>query len=447
MPRFSQLSDWLAWLETLHPSAIDLGLERVYQVAQALQLFQSPSDFSRPCSEEHSGVLNIAQSKIFMVAGTNGKGSCVATIEQALVDQGYAVGSYTSPHLHEYSERIRINGIPVSDALICDAFAAIDQARNNISLTYFEFGTLAALWIFVQKKLPYVVLEVGLGGRLDAVNIVDADIAIITSIDVDHEEWLGSDRNIIAQEKLGITRPNKPAIITEEQLTPSLIEFTQQHTPSYVLQQDFYIENSTALSWSWKPSAHAEPITLPMPALPLTSVVAGLQALAIAGLLPEPAQLQSLLASIQLAGRFQQVSIAGKSVIYDVAHNPAAAKALAKKLLLTQEQGQTTQAIFALMADKDISAIIGELQGVIDGWHYAALIDNSRSASAEMIGDVLHQCHQQQATAYDHITHAFDSALSQSTEHDRIIVFGSFFTVEAIQQHCAAHAEHSKTRG
>lgn len=443
MPRFSKLSDWLAWLETLHPSAIDLGLNRVYQVAQTLKLFQSPS--LTPCLQEQSGVLNIAQVQVFMVAGTNGKGSCVATIEQALVDQRYAVGSYTSPHLHEYSERIRINGIPVEDALICDAFSAIDQARGDISLTYFEFGTLAALWIFVQQKLPYVVLEVGLGGRLDAVNIVDADIAIITSIDVDHEEWLGDDRNIIAQEKLGITRANKPVIITEENLTPSLVEFAQQHTPSYVLHQDFHISNLTAALWVWTSSMQDQPITLPMPALPLTSVAAGLQALAIKGLLPEHAQLQTLLSQIQLAGRFQQVSIAGKSVVYDVAHNPAAARALAKKLLQNSKQGQTTHAVFALMADKDIQAIIGELHDVIDSWHYAALSDNPRSASVDMMSHALQK--QEKTVPYLHITDAFESALSQSAERDRIVVFGSFFTVQAVQQYCAARVENSKSRG
>jgi len=223
MPRFSLLSDWLAWLETLHPQAIDLGLSRIHQVANKLNLLRAPSFISH----EHSAALAVEAGRVFTVAGTNGKGSCVATIEQTLIAQHYKVGSYTSPHLHHYCERIRIDGKPADDSLVCDAFAAIDEARGNISLTYFEFGTLAALWIFVQQQIPYVVLEVGLGGRLDAVNIVDADIAIVTSIAVDHEEWLGSDREVIAVEKLGVTRKDRPTVIAEQDLTKSLLDFIQ----------------------------------------------------------------------------------------------------------------------------------------------------------------------------------------------------------------------------
>jgi dihydrofolate synthase/folylpolyglutamate synthase len=425
MPRFSQLSDWLAWLETLHPTAIDLGLERVYQVAKSLQLLQTPT-----CdSHSYSGPLNIASLLLFTVAGTNGKGSCVTTIERSLLAQQYAVGSYTSPHLHHYNERIRINGEPVSDALICDAFTAIDRARGDISLTYFEFGTLAALWIFVQQQVPFVVLEVGLGGRLDAVNIVDADIAIITSIDVDHEEWLGSDREKIAIEKLGVTRPSKPVVIAEDNLTQSLIQFSARHNTTQIIAHDFHIKSVSSSVWSWQCTAGAEPILLPMPTLVLNSVVAGLQALYLTQCLPSPAVIASVLPVLQLEGRYQVQLIESRQVIFDVAHNPAAANILANKLVLTQ---QKTLAVFAVMADKAIADIIQVIRPHVDCWYYAPLKDNSRSASLETIGEVLVG---QVAHGFEGIEMAFASALSDSAEHDRIVVFGSFFTVEAIQKH------------
>jgi dihydrofolate synthase/folylpolyglutamate synthase len=425
MPRFSQLSDWLAWLETLHPTAIDLGLERVCQVARSLQLLKAPTSDSH----SHSGPLNIASLQLFTVAGTNGKGSCVTTIERNLLAQQYAVGSYTSPHLHCYNERIRINGEPVEDTLICDAFAAIDQARGEISLTYFEFGTLAALWIFVQQQVPFVVLEVGLGGRLDAVNIVDADIAIITSIDVDHEEWLGSDRETIALEKLGVTRSSKPVVIAENHLTQSLIQFSAEHVATQMIAHEFHIQSISSDAWSWQRSADTELMILPMPALALNSVVAGLQALYLAKCLPSPSVISSVLSGLQLAGRYQVQSLQSREVIFDVAHNPAAAKVLANKL----ESGeQKTIAVFSVMADKAIADIVQEMLSNVDCWYYAPLKENPRSASLESLSKVLAG---QVSHGFESVEKAFESALSDSAEHDRIVVFGSFFTVEAIQKH------------
>lgn len=429
MPRFSQLTDWLAWLETLHPSAIDLGLSRVYRVATTLQLLQPSAERSH----SHSGTLSIPNATVFMVAGTNGKGSCVSTIEQCLVAQKYSVGSYTSPHLHHYSERIRINGEPVADHMICDAFAAIDHARGDISLTYFEFGTLAALWIFVQQRIPFVVLEVGLGGRLDAVNIVDADIAVVTSIDIDHEEWLGSDREIIAVEKLGITRVNSPVIIAEENLTESLVNFAGTHSSSYTIHQEFEVTPYSAECWHWRPSKASKVMPLPIPALPITSVAAGLQALHIVDLLPSETILHEVLLTLQLAGRFQLASIHSRSIIFDVAHNPAAAKVLANKLSVGQAAEQKTIAVFSVMEDKAISEIVHVLRDEIDAWYYGPIKDNARSASAATLSEALQEAGQV-AHAFDDIVLAFTAALSDSGEHDRIVVFGSFFTVETIQR-------------
>jgi dihydrofolate synthase/folylpolyglutamate synthase len=429
MPRFSQLSDWLAWLETLHPTAIDLGLSRVYRVATALHILLPSNKYSHSCS----GGLSIPDSTVFMVAGTNGKGSCVSTIEQCLLAQGHVVGSYTSPHLHHYSERIRIDGEPVNDQLICDAFSAIDQARGDISLTYFEFGTLAALWIFVQKGIPWVLLEVGLGGRLDAVNIVDADTAIVTSIDVDHEEWLGNDRETIALEKLGVARTNIPVIIAEENLTHSLIDFAANHPSSYTIQRDFVVDACANTHWNWQSSITSASMHLPMPVLPLTSVAAGLQALYVSDALPSVEVLRDILPALQLAGRFQLASIQSRSIIFDVAHNPAAARVLAAKLSTAQPERHKTIAVFSVMADKAINDIVPVLGEVIDAWYHGPIHGNARSATAVMMSEAL-QKEGQTEYPFDDIVAAFTSALADSNEHDRIVVFGSFFTVECIQQ-------------
>ncbi len=429
MPRFSQLSDWLAWLETLHPTAIDLGLSRVYRVATQLHILQPSSTYSHA----YSGAISIIDSTVFMVAGTNGKGSCISTMEQCLLAQDCNVGSYTSPHLHHYVERIRINGEPVAEQWICDAFAAIDHARGDISLTYFEFGTLAALWIFCQQQVPYVLLEVGLGGRLDAVNIVDANIAVVTSIDVDHEEWLGNDRDTIALEKLGITRANIPVVIAEENLTQSLIDFSATHASTYTIQKDFVAAPCANTHWDWRPSGASTAISLPMPALPLTSVAAGLQALHSVHLMPTIEVLCDVLPHLQLAGRFQLASIQSRSIIFDVAHNPAAARVLADKLLASETIEEKTIAVFSVMSDKAIDDIVSALGGTIDIWYHGPIKDNARSATGASMSQAL-QNQGQTECSFDDIVAAYRAALADSGERDRIVVFGSFFTVECIQQ-------------
>ena len=454
MPRFSLLSDWLAWLETLHPQAIDFGLSRIHQVANKLNLLCAPS----PISHEYSAALAVESGRVFTVAGTNGKGSCVATIEQTLIAQHYKVGSYTSPHLHHYCERIRIDGKPVDDSLVCDAFAAIDEARGNISLTYFEFGTLAALWIFVQQQIPYVVLEVGLGGRLDAVNIVDADIAIVTSIAVDHEEWLGSDREVIAVEKLGVTRKDRPTVIAEQDLTKSLLDFIQTQQAEdlvgdrvddgivAVINQHFTASLLGDKQWRWQRDRladnDAEAITLPLPTLPLDSVVAGLQALHMSQLLPESLEscsllLNTILSKLHLNGRYQTCKYQNREIVFDVAHNPAAAQVLRNRLQLDKSSAHpnaTILAVFAVMDDKDILAIIDVLSDQIDQWFVGELVTNQRAASLSTLNNALRKANQPCRTFYT-VEQAFDKAVSESSEHDRIVVFGSFFTVAAIQGH------------
>lgn len=435
MPRFTQLSDWLTWLESLHPKAIDLGLSRVYEVAKRLSLLESPS----PHSHEYSGRLVIANTQVVIVAGTNGKGSCIATMEQCLLAKDCRTGSYTSPHLHHYCERIRIDGEPVDETLVCQAFAAIDSARGDISLTYFEFGTLAALWIFVQQQVPYVLLEVGLGGRLDAVNIVDADIAVVTSIAVDHQEWLGDDREIIALEKLGVARSNIPVVIAESDLTESMKQFIREHpAPTKLIGQDFFFDINPSGSDGAQWHGEGGVLSMPIPSLPLPSVAAALQVVEVLGQLPEGSELTTIAHSLSLSGRFQKIAYEGCDLVFDVAHNPAAAAMLVERLSQDTEEYATTVAVFAVMGDKEISEIVTPFFDVVDRWYLGPLA-MERAAPTEVVVELLASSKQSYCVE-DSLPEALQAAVDSIqqrdsvSEHGRIIVFGSFFTVAAVQQ-------------
>ncbi len=456
MSRFNTLSDWLNWLEQLHPTEIDLGLQRVYSVADKLNLLKSPTSVSH----DYSGELNLDPSveekpsqsnpnasnpssadsdnkaTVITIAGTNGKGSCISVLEKCLLEQGQHVASYTSPHLHHFCERIRIDGQTVDEDLVCKAFAAIDNARGDTSLTYFEFGTLAALWIFALKQIPYVLLEVGLGGRLDAVNIVDADLAIITSIDIDHQAWLGNDRNIISQEKLGVARLTRPLIIAETNLTPNLQVAGEQY-PALVVGRDYFVSvhSNNVQCDEWEFQWNGKTVLLPLPKLPLPSVAAAILALNVLDQCPEYQKLKSLMEAMVLPGRFEKVTVDGISVIYDVAHNPAAAIELVKRLERDSQKGSDTGktfAVTAVMSDKDQSAMIGPLSPQIHHWYLGDLPDIPRAASATLLADLLAEQHCS-FTVKSRIEDAFQAALAAADSHDRIVVFGSFFTVGAIQ--------------
>lgn len=442
MSRFATLADWLDYLEQLHPKSIDLGLERVYSVARRLNLLNAPSEYSHA----YSGQLNSLQ-KVVTVAGTNGKGSCVASLEQALLLKAAeadgsdssspktpTVGSYTSPHLHHYCERICIDGQPVCESLVCDAFAAIDQAREEISLSYFEFGTLAALWIFIQKKVPYMLLEVGLGGRLDAVNIVDADIAVVTSIDVDHEEWLGNDRDIISQEKLGIAREGSPLIIAESSLTPSLRQISNRSL-SFFIDRDFSFE--LLEQKRWRINLGKSNFILPVPGLPLNSVISALMVLQQLKQLPDVEHLTNLMHELSLPGRFERTRFENIDLIYDVAHNPAAARVLAKGLRSSSTDYQKTYAVMAVMADKNHAEIIKALPELFDHWFVGGLSNIPRAASDSLLTEKLIEqgVNITNISREAEIEKAFEAALTVAKSHDRIVVFGSFYTVAAVQHY------------
>lgn len=405
------LDDWLAWMEAHHPRQIELGLERVAQVA--------------------ARVAPALDAAVVTVGGTNGKGSCVAFLEAILRAQGYRVGCYTSPHLLRYNERVRIDGVAVSDAQLCAAFAAVEQALQGVSLTYFEFGTLAALWLFRQAPLDVIVLEVGLGGRLDAVNIVDADVAALTTIDLDHQDWLGPDRESIGFEKAGIFRGGRPAICADAEPPRSVVAHAQRIGALWRPVGSAFHFDATAQSWNWSGPDLPHAATyreLPLPALPLPSAAAALAALQYLPLPVSETAIRNGLRNARLAGRFQRVRFRGVEVVLDVGHNPQAARWLAQRL---SQQPQRTHAVFAIMADKDVGAVLDALQGQIAQWHVGDLAGNARALPAADLSKQL-QARGAAVTCAATVEAAFDDALKEIETGARVLVFGSFFTVGAI---------------
>lgn len=405
------LTQWLNHLETLHPNTIDLGLERVAQVAHTLELLP----FACP---------------VITVAGTNGKGSTVALLENIFLAAGYKVGAYTSPHLIHYNERTRINAQSVEDAALCAAFAAIEQARGTISLTYFEFGTLAALLIFKQLALDVVILEVGMGGRLDAVNIVDADVAVISTIAIDHTEWLGKDRETIGLEKAGIMRAYTPTVCGDF-ATPASVRDYAKKLPAilYCQGEDFGYE-TTADGWRWW--GHTRQLTdLPIPAIALQNAATVLQTIALLppALKITESAIKKALQTVRVTGRFQ--IIAGEvQQILDVAHNPAAGALLAQQLQ-TQTCSGRTLAVIAMLTDKDMAGTIEHLINTITDWHVAGL-DVPRGGKADVLAGHLRM--QGAQIVYEHadVATAYKTALANAQVGDRIIVFGSFYTVAEV---------------
>ncbi|AOV17365.1 hypothetical protein BJI67_10120 [Acidihalobacter aeolianus] len=416
--RFDTLDDWLRWQETLAPKAIELGLERVHEVAARLDLLQ-PS------------------CPVITVGGTNGKGSTVSMLTSMLHAGGYRVGTYLSPHLLKYNERVNVAGQPVEDALLCDAFADIDAARGEHRLTYFEFGTLAALWCFARLRVDAMVLEVGLGGRLDAVNIVDADVAVITTVDIDHAEWLGDTRELIAIEKAGIQRPGRPILCGDRNPPGTLLQASAEAGSRLLCIGHDFDAQSHADGMTWRFGKMEA--RLPNPGLRGTFQIdnAACACTALACLqdqLPVTAHaMASGLASVRLAARFEPMQGAACPIYLDVAHNPQAARALAGLLATNPVTGRTL-AVFSALSDKDVSGIAAAMDQVIDEWFVGGL-DGARGLDAVSLiarmrptQGVVHTC--------DTVAEAYTQASRMSRPNDRIVVFGSFLTVAAVRQAC-----------
>jgi dihydrofolate synthase/folylpolyglutamate synthase len=416
------LPEWLAALEAMHPKAIDMGLERVSQVKADMGLaFDCP---------------------VITVGGTNGKGSTCAMLEAILLHAGYKVGVYTSPHLLHFNERARINGEMASDETLIAAFKEVEAKRKDVSLSYFEFTTLAILHLFAQSELDAVILEVGLGGRLDAVNVIDADVAIVVSVDIDHTEYLGDTREAIGFEKAGIFRPGRAAICSDPVPPQSLVQHAEAiGADLWLFGRDFNYSGDRQ-QWNFggrlqRRAGMAYPsLRGANQLLNASGVLAALEALRER--LPVSAQdVRTGLMTVELPGRFQ-VLPGRPVVVLDVAHNPHAAATLAQNL---DHMGfhPYTYAVFGAMHDKDIDGVIAHLKKRIDHW-YVTDLPLPRAATAEHIKQRLLASHAAASEPDSEISirsfsspeEAFTAALNEAGENDRIAVFGSFFTVAGV---------------
>ncbi|MFK7816972.1 MAG: bifunctional tetrahydrofolate synthase/dihydrofolate synthase [Gammaproteobacteria bacterium] len=415
--RFEHLKEWLDWQETLHSKKIELGLERIAEVASAM------------------GVDKPAYNTI-VVAGTNGKGSIVSTLESIYHHAGYRVGAYTSPHLLQYNERIRVNYKNIDDDSLCNAFNKVDEARGNTSLSYFEFGTLAAMQIFNASELDIAIYEVGLGGRLDAVNILDSDVAIISSIGIDHIQWLGATRELIGFEKAGVFRADHSAICGDSDPPDSLIQHAKKlGTELLFINQDYSFEINNDETWSF----HSENLdwdNLPLPNLH-GEVQIGNAATALMGLgqidekLPVTREsVERGLTNINLPGRFQRIQSTCE-IILDVAHNLDSANVLATNLRGLKPATKTI-AVFAVLSDKDVCGIIEAVGGLFDEWHISQLA-SERTLDKESLKKQLDNCcYDCDIYTHSSIAEAYNTAKSAASESMRIVVFGSFLTVAEV---------------
>ena len=409
------LPEWLDYIERIHPKSIDLGLERVRDVMGRLALR--------------------SEAIIFTVAGTNGKGSTCSMLEAVLLAAGYEVGLYSSPHLLRYNERVRLNGRFADDEALCNAFARVETARGDVALTYFEFGTLAAWVLFAGGRFDAVILEVGMGGRLDAVNVFDTDCAIITSVAIDHVDYLGDSREQIGFEKAGILRAGRPAIVADPDPPASVVEHARSIGANLqCIERDFgfVLEGENWHYWGVN-SRHDR---LPLPALrgssQLRNSSACLAALnALADRLPVSAgDVRAGLAGAECPGRFQV--LAGRPVVVlDVAHNPQAAAVLAQNL---DELGvyAATHAVFGMLRDKDIAGVCAALRGRISTW-YVATLGGARGAEATVLAEaVISTDAGADVQLFVSPRAAFEAASKRAGRDDRIIVFGSFYTVAEV---------------
>jgi len=424
MPR--SLPDWLEYIERQHPKSIELGLDRVRAVAARMGL-------ERPARH------------VVTVAGTNGKGSTVAFVEAIARAAGLRVGAYASPHLLRYAERVRIDGHEAADDALAEGFEAVEAARlagdgEATPLTYFEYGTLCALWLFERAQLDLAVLEVGLGGRLDATNLVDADVAVVTTVDLDHQDWLGNDREAIGREKAGIARAWKPLVLGEDDPPASVLRHAYALGASAIRAGcDFFFEplpdgeRDEAAWWRWREVGFETALPRPALAAPAqlrnaATAIAALRALDLD--IPEEAMAAGV-AAARLAGRLQRFDRGGVDVVVDVAHNPQAASQLAEWLGLEPAAGRT-HAVFASLSDKDVAGIVAALAPRVDAWAIAGLDEmGPRGEPVAAFAARLDNTAAAGAARHDRVADALAATLAQARPGDRVLVLGSFHTAAA----------------
>ncbi|MEJ2591042.1 MAG: bifunctional tetrahydrofolate synthase/dihydrofolate synthase [Candidatus Thiodiazotropha sp.] len=417
--RFKTLDQWLDWQATLHPREIELGLERVATVWKRLK----PEGLGCP---------------VITVAGTNGKGSCVAMLESVYRRAGYRVGVYTSPHLVRYQERIRLDGEPVDATRLCAVFDAIDRAREQITLTYFEFGTLAALSIFAEERPDLAILEVGLGGRLDAVNIIDADLAVITTIDLDHVGWLGESREAIGIEKAGIMRRDRPVVLADPAMPDSVHrEAARIGAKPYALGRDFDFQVH-ATGWHWR-DIQDPGLELPMPSLSgagqMQNAAAAVMACRLMQLRLEVTEenLAAGLSTVRLQGRLQYLP-GRPGILLDVAHNRQAIEGLRASLEQHPVAGRIL-ALFGLLGDKDAAAVAQVMRHTVVGWHLMDLPGERGRSSAELARILRGSGIEAPIRTYPDFATAYAGIRSVAADDDLILIFGSFLVVGEALQH------------
>jgi len=403
------LDQWLSWLESIHPVEIDLGLDRVLVVLR--RLFRK-----KPAA------------RIITVAGTNGKGSTVAALEALLVTAGRRTGAYTSPHLHKYNERIRVDGQDISDADLISAFEKVEAARGPETLTYFEFGTLAAFVALSESGVQDWILEVGLGGRLDAVNVIDPDLAIITSIDIDHVAFLGDNREVIGFEKAGILRPGIPAVLADIDPPRSVLQqATAQKVVMFRSGQDYTIQEEGTGSGESIVNLHVQQDSLRLPSgpLPVQSMAAAVMALRALEPDLEPAVIEAALVRVKAPGRFERLE-RDPDLYVDVGHNPHAASWLCKRLQAIKGIDRKVYAVYAALADKDVEGVVDAMAPVVDGWYLAGL-DVPRGLDPDSLRERINA--RAVFSTCDSVAGAIAAAKADAAASDIVIVFGSFFTV------------------
>lgn len=410
------LDDWLAHIQCQHPRDIEMGLERVAEVAARLLR-------GRPAR------------RVITVAGTNGKGSTVAFIEAIAAAAGHRVGSYTSPHLLRYNERVRIDGTDATDVQLANAFERVETARGGVALTYFEFGTLAALDLFAGASLDLAVLEVGLGGRLDAVNLLDADVAVITTVDLDHQDWLGPDREAIGREKAGIMRSGRPVVLGETDPPASVLRHAYR-IGAFAIRggSDYRIETGPA-HWTWREPGFK--VDLPWPRLQapaqLHNAAAAIAALRASRLRLSRAALCEGVAAASVRGRLQTLEApSGACVVLDVGHNPQAAAQIAL-WLAGQPGGGRCRIVLGMLSDKDVGAVAALIAPYATGWWLAGLeAETDRGLSAEALGRwVRPHAGAAPVRLAATVAQALAEACAGTGARERVLVLGSFFTVAA----------------
>lgn len=404
------LTEWLAWMESCHPSEIELGLERIKTVANSL-------------------AIDLSASKVITIAGTNGKGSTVSYLDSIYRKAGYSVGCFTSPHFLHYNERVKIDGVNASDSLLCSVFERIDKARGQIPLTYFEFGALAALLIFSDLKLDLVLLEVGLGGRLDAVNIVDADVAVVTTVALDHIDWLGDNREDIGREKAGIFRSSRPAVCGD--LNPPLsVSSVANELDAQLFQSGNEFSYTQEMdSWSWQGlSSVGEKLfiyNIPLPHLPIQNAATVLQVIQCVGLKVDEEVIRSGIGTATLTGRMQLIEVGNTRYWLDVAHNPEAAELLSQKI--ESMTGEVTL-VLGMLADKDCRQVIELLAPKVDCLYFVDL-NVPRGQKASALAEFLPS--NTRVKQFSTVADALNLFKNNHNRSGDVIIAGSFFTVSA----------------